>query len=715
MRKIFKQKLAAFISVALIMSSMGTVTFAEGIGGLPSGSTDKLAASGSEADSVEDEEIKDTEKSEAEKKQEEEKKEVEKTEDEKSELEDDEIIDEVTEIPTVQPDIPEPVNQITFLEAEFEEEEEATPSEAEFMAPNKPVWMMGKNAPGGKNRPGWGTWTDDLTEEEKEQVQTTSVEMYRDGEALNGGNQDEYTTKADMRFWFDKPGEYRFRCVYPMTDDWEAGEEDWSEFSEPYIYESIGKSAPVPTGLKWEKDGGTAWDDALKGVTDYVAEVDDYDWGGCYRVKVYKKSADGTYDFDNPFDKFKTGRTQNVSRFDWDIYDDPEGTYIFTVTTIGDLVNYDYGAESLPSPEFYVGDAVSEAQRTLESLLNESDIKDAVENAAMTQEERDVLRLAVQTDKNTEAKLQELEEKYQTTAGKEALAITSGSSLIDGSRVSVIGGILNGAKALTFQPAEINDESLQYKKVIGLEISLEGAGGELTFPVLLTMPTPKGISANKLVVVHYKESGDKEYIYPRINGDGTISFAVTSFSEFAFVDTSDGSEEKPDNDGGSSSGSHGSSHSGGGGGGSSRSTASVGTSGTWIQDQYGWWFEKVGGSYPVSDWLMTTDGNWFRFDEKGYMMTGWFIDQAGNRFYLNPISDGTKGAMKTGVLMIDGKVYYFNPVSDGTKGAMKVGWQMIDGSWYYFSMALDETYGMMLTNATTPDGYAVGADGKKIE
>lgn len=729
MKKNFKQKLATLLMVTLLGSSMGSVTFAEGIGASPD-SEGKFAASGSEADFNGDKDITEPEKADDDKKQEvdgeeviqdkEPEKEEQNSGHKEKESEENEVLGEDTGEVTDQesPEILEPENQITFLEAEFEEEE-ATPSEAEYMAPNKPVWMIGKNAPGGKERPGWGTWTDDLTSEEKNQVYTTLVNMYRDGELLLGGNMDEYIERADFRFWFEEPGEYQFQCIYLMEDNENMEDEDWSELSDPYTYDLVGKKAPVPKGLRWSKDGTALWNDVLQGVNDYEDYGDDYEGGSRYLVKVYKKTENGTYDYDNYFDTWLTGKTEakfmTRSRFD-----DPKATYVFTVSTIGDLIHYDYSQESLPSEPFYVGDLSEEAQATLEVLLNTDDIKEAVENVALSPDERDILKMAVQTDQGAEAKLKELEEKYKTATGKTSVGIKSGSELVDANKVSVTGGILNGAEAINFQPVQIEDEDLHYKKVIGMDISLEGAPSEdLNFPILITMPVPQGIHANKLVIVHYRSNGDEEYIYPRINGNGTISFAVTGFSEFAFVDTSDdsssntGNNDNTNNNG--SSGGHSSSGRGGSsGGGSSKTAASAGTSGSWSQDENGWRFTRLIGTQPVLEWLMTTDGNWFRFDEKGYMMTGWFTDQDGNRYYLNPISDGTMGMMKIGWQTIDGKVYYFNPVSDGTKGAMKIGWQMIDGSWYCFSAAMDETYGMMLTNKMTPDGYVVGSDGIRV-
>lgn len=38
-------------------------------------------------------------------------------------------------------------------------------------------------------------------------------------------------------------------------------------------------------------------------------------------------------------------------------------------------------------------------------------------------------------------------------------------------------------------------------------------------------------------------------------------------------------------------------------------------------------------------------------------------------------------------------------------------WYMIEGNWFYFNPVSDGTRGALYVNRTTPDGYAVGADG----
>lgn len=109
----------------------------------------------------------------------------------------------------------------------------------------------------------------------------------------------------------------------------------------------------------------------------------------------------------------------------------------------------------------------------------------------------------------------------------------------------------------------------------------------------------------------------------------------------------------------------------------------------WRYSPAGWWFQYSDGSWPFSSWKYI-DGRWYRFNQGGHMLTGWYTDQDGLRYYLNPVDDGTLGAMRTGWQMIDQKAYYFNTKSDGYLGRL-------------------------LTDTVTPDGYQVGSDGAWIQ
>ena len=136
---------------------------------------------------------------------------------------------------------------------------------------------------------------------------------------------------------------------------------------------------------------------------------------------------------------------------------------------------------------------------------------------------------------------------------------------------------------------------------------------------------------------------------------------------------------------------------------SKRGTNSDGSvNGSWSKNANGTWrFKKAGsGKDAAFEWVFVRNpyagagqelNSWFRFDAEGNMLTGWFLDTDGRWYYLNPVSDNTLGRMMTGWKWIAGKdgelrCYYFEETSNGHCGAM-------------------------YSNAKTPDGYTVDADG----
>ena len=77
-----------------------------------------------------------------------------------------------------------------------------------------------------------------------------------------------------------------------------------------------------------------------------------------------------------------------------------------------------------------------------------------------------------------------------------------------------------------------------------------------------------------------------------------------------------------------------------------------------------------------------------------------------NTYYFNSEGNMITGFVKTS----DGKTYFFENAKTKDEGKMVIGWKYIQNDWYYFS-----SDGSMLKNATTPDGYLVGLDGKYIK
>ena len=148
------------------------------------------------------------------------------------------------------------------------------------------------------------------------------------------------------------------------------------------------------------------------------------------------------------------------------------------------------------------------------------------------------------------------------------------------------------------------------------------------------------------------------------------------------------------------------------------------TTGTWKQDEKGWWYQKADSTYPSDSWLKV-NGEWYLFGADGYLKTGWQKTEDGKWYYL----DNANGNMRTGWMQTDEKWYFLDLVNgdmrtgwmqteDGTwyffdqvSGEMKIGWiQTIDGKWYYLNPD-----GSCAMDTVTPDGYRVDENGVWVQ
>ena len=167
-----------------------------------------------------------------------------------------------------------------------------------------------------------------------------------------------------------------------------------------------------------------------------------------------------------------------------------------------------------------------------------------------------------------------------------------------------------------------------------------------------------------------------------------------------YSNNSSGNSGSSGGSGGSSSGSGGSGGSSGGGSGSFKvSTSFTGqvlgvdrslSGGQWVQDEKGWWYKRLDGSYPKNSWgyeAYNGKSYWYYFLDSGYMATGW--------------------------VEVNGSKYYLFPNSDGWKGRMLTGWQWIDGNCYYLD-SQGQNEGALYRNTTTPDGFTVDLEGRWV-
>lgn len=102
-----------------------------------------------------------------------------------------------------------------------------------------------------------------------------------------------------------------------------------------------------------------------------------------------------------------------------------------------------------------------------------------------------------------------------------------------------------------------------------------------------------------------------------------------------------------------------------------------------------WYY--VNGTNLQKGWIFDGTGWYHLNDSNSEMDTGW--KNINNEwYYLNQVSDGTKGKMQTGWIYSSGEWYFL----DSGSGKMKTGWVQTNGNWYYLN-----TYsGKMLRNTT---------------
>lgn len=108
-----------------------------------------------------------------------------------------------------------------------------------------------------------------------------------------------------------------------------------------------------------------------------------------------------------------------------------------------------------------------------------------------------------------------------------------------------------------------------------------------------------------------------------------------------------------------------------------------------------YFFDPADQNHARTNAWMLSNNLWYVFDGEGKMITGWA--KSGDYWYF--MNQGSR--------------------SDLPIGAMMTGWIAMGpaGPWYYFNngSVANLPFGAMLANTTTPDGYAVNANGEWIQ
>ncbi len=150
-------------------------------------------------------------------------------------------------------------------------------------------------------------------------------------------------------------------------------------------------------------------------------------------------------------------------------------------------------------------------------------------------------------------KLSEIEDVYCQETGISVSVQEDSSSRgylaengIDLQKVSLVGAALNAQDSsqvnLSFSEPDQTPsfDHRFYKKAIAVNMDMEGVSDSknLQIPVVVTIPLPDGVESSRFMILHYKEPGSVEKIYPAITYENGISatFVLTGFSPFVFAE-----------------------------------------------------------------------------------------------------------------------------------------------------------------------------------
>ena len=187
--------------------------------------------------------------------------------------------------------------------------------------------------------------------------------------------------------------------------------------------------------------------------------------------------------------------------------------------------------------------------------VSQDQIADALVSALTqdTEASKDTVAQSVVSSSETLQKYEELDSAYQEAAGINVTQSVDESVADTVGDISVVGAALNAAGNNVALRVEEPEEERSYgsnvAQTVQLDIRLEGArldsDGRLYVPVVINMAVPGGLNISRLTIMHYADGFADENISFSIQPNGTITFAVTHFSTFVFIESAEGSASTP--------------------------------------------------------------------------------------------------------------------------------------------------------------------------
>ena len=306
--------------------------------------------------------------------------------------------------------------------------------------------------------------------------------------------------------------------------------------SDIWSYTKPDAQVDIPTNLRW--NGRYAEFDLPANMSHVGGYEIDFYYGATLNDEP--RITGGTHSLDPNWN--------SLYLYDWPIQANGSGYYYFKIRAISnDLTVACNGEWSDFSEPIYIKDAVEELDNVIADMdaLTENQIRDAVQAVGIDNLESAML--ADQTNTGVIAQLSQLEE---AVGGAAAVEVTNAAYDFDADKISVVGANLNtaasAAQDITLvvdkpEKQHIIDEAYDNSVAVRFNMTLDNVAdtSELDVPVQITLPVPKNINPDFLVILHYHADGSyEELMMPYVfyeNGQYYARFVLTGFSDFVMT------------------------------------------------------------------------------------------------------------------------------------------------------------------------------------
>jgi len=230
------------------------------------------------------------------------------------------------------------------------------------------------------------------------------------------------------------------------------------------------------------------------------------------------------------------------------------GYYYFRVRVMSsDITQVRNGAWSDLSKAYNLTHLSDEMANSLEGILNNTGAMSEEEIRKSVQDlDTEALKQSMLADKGASGVMDALVDLEEAVGGPAGVSVSEEAADFDASKVSVVGANLNSAaneaEDITLvidKPEKEHVVDTMYDNAVAVSFSMTLSNVEdaknLEVPVMVTLPIPKDINPEFLVVLHYAQDGSiHELIMPHVFREGAqwyASFALTSFSDFVMTQT----------------------------------------------------------------------------------------------------------------------------------------------------------------------------------